>query len=82
MTHTTLELGHGDVSIAPLNADDGKHGVIFMVDPNVEIGAKTGSAGRSEDLEKPVFLSINAARKESLDVLIEKLQEARSYFDQ
>ena len=81
MTSTTLELGHGDVSIAALKADDGKHGVIFMADPNVEIGAKTGSAGRSEDLEKPVFLSINSARKESLDVLIQKLQEARRYFD-
>ena len=51
-----------------------------MVDPNVEIGAKTGEAGRSEDLQKHVFLSISSERKESLDVLIEKLQEARDYF--
>ena len=80
MTFTSLELGHGDISIAAVKADDGKHGVMFFHTPNVQIGADTHEPVRTESDKREVFLQITSAKPESLDVLICKLQEARDYF--
>lgn len=80
MTFTSLELGHGDISIAALQADDGRHGVMFFHTPNVEIGADTHEPIRTEKDTRTVVLQITSAKPESLDVLICKLQESRDYF--
>jgi len=81
MTTTKLELGHGDVSICAVKADDGNHGVLFMHDPGVEIGATTGQGGRTENEKRHVFLQITSTCPESLDVLIGHLQSARDFFN-
>ena len=82
MTTTTLELGHGDVAIAPLNADNGNHGIVFTQNPNGSVGEDTGGGEcRSECFKPHVFLEINSTSKESIQVLIDKLEEAKCYFD-
>lgn len=81
MTSITLELGHGDVAIAPLKADNGKHGIIFTENQNGEIGKDTGRGEcRSEFFEPRVFLEITSTSKESIQVLIDKLEDAKGYF--
>ena len=82
MTTTTLELGHGDVGIAPLKADNGNHGVLFTPNPNDSVSEDTGMGNcRSDDFKPHVFLEITSTSKESLQVLIDKLEEAKCYFD-
>lgn len=81
MTFTSLELGHGDVGIAPLNADNGRHGVLFQTNPNGKVGEPNGEGNcRSECFDR-VFLEITSSSKESIQVLIDKLEEAKCYFD-
>ena len=83
MTTTVLELGYGDVGMAGIKADDGKHGVIFhSLDKHVPIGEDTEHGQcRTEDLDQHIFLQITSKSKESLQVLIDKLEEAKGYFD-
>ena len=80
MTFTSLELGHGDISIAALQADDDRHGVVFFHTPDVEIGADTHEPIRTEQDHRTCVLQITSVKPEALDVLIRKLQEARDYF--
>ena len=80
MTNTTLELGHGDVAIAPLKADNGNHGILFQLNQGGAIGENNGRGEcRSEDFEG-CFLEITSTSPESIQVLIDRLEEAKGYF--
>ena len=81
MTFTNIELGHGNVSIGALCADDGKHGVNFYHTPDVEIGETTHVGGRTENDTRPLVLQIRSTCPESLDVLIHHLMLAKSYYN-
>lgn len=82
MTKTTLRLGSGNVGLVSLKADDGCHGILFHRNEGGEVGKNTGLGEcRTEDFEPEVFLEITSSSKGSLQVLIDKLEEAKGYFD-
>jgi hypothetical protein len=82
MTKTTLELGHGDVGLVSLKADNGCHGILFHRNEGGEVGKDTGLGEcRTEVFEPEVFLEITASSKESLQVIINTLEEAKKFFD-
>ena len=81
MTMTTLQLGNGDVAIASLNSDKGMHGVVFFANPGGETGAPTGHGGRRSEETEVMFLEISSTSKESIQVLINKLEESKTFFD-
>jgi hypothetical protein len=78
---TTLRLGNGDVGLACLNADDGAHGILFHRNEGGSVGKDTGHGEcRTEDFEPEVFLEITSSSRESLQVIINTLEEAMSFF--
>jgi len=82
MTKTTLRLGDGNVGLASLKADDGSHGILFHRNEGGGVGKDTGLGEcRTEDFKPEVFLEITSSSKESLQVLINTLEEAKGFFD-
>lgn len=82
MTMTTLKLGSGNVGLASLKADDGCHGILFHRNEGGEVGKDTGFGKcRTEKFEPEVFLEITSSSKESLQVIINTLEEAKGFFD-
>lgn len=82
MTLTTLKLGIGEVGLAALKADDGSHGILFHRNEGGEVGKDTGLGEcRTEEFEQEVFLEITSSSKESLQVVINTLEEAKGFFD-
>ena len=81
MMLSKLILGYGDVGVAAIKTDDGTKGILFHRNKDGEVGELTGHGGcRTENLEPEVFLEIVSSSADSIQVVIDALEEAKGLF--
>jgi hypothetical protein len=78
---SALKLGDGQTAIASYQAVDGAHGVIFCDNKGGTVGIDTEHGERPVEDVEGMFLIITSSCKESIQVLIDKLEEAKRFFE-
>jgi hypothetical protein len=75
-----LEWGHGDIYVAAAKTTDGIPGLVFLRGIPGEIGRIFPEMIGKKDSDCGGFLRFIFTKPESIDIIIDELQSAKSYF--